>query len=497
MLTSDLEKEARRLFTERCLIAADIDKTLLTQSRVYDNEREEFLTKIAPQLLLAASYGTNLALLTGNSMHELCSRFLKGLIDHLCSINRIALLERFHFFCNAGGTYANFSNQNQELTSLFNSPRKRQNRGNEVFSSLTVSKNGKLSIKPRYIDRDYIERSRIPEEDIQRIEDILKQIAKSYIDDLKRTHTTYEKGHNLDPLRKGDEFILPCTDLRLVEYGIDNPLKQASVQITLKPILSFHHADKKLRSKLVGRDLRSKVIAAIQSKLDENGLSHYLARPGGTSSIDITLEKLDKAYALEFLIDHLNLQGSARLGQKFGSNAIYFGDEVNVGGGNDFPVTKIPGLLVFAVNFDKELIPLLSHVLVPSTILEGPDATAEVLQDFNKCAYRMLRNFTPSVGKGKKKQNHQTAIESLKKEIFANRIVEKISNLKDTTDHSVEDWQTLHVFVTLMCRKDPAARQWLAILINELDAIMTQLTTTNGKLQPIALGTSHPDMKWD
>ena len=114
--------------------------------------------------------------------------------------------------------------------------------------------------------------------------------------------------------------------------------------------------------KLFENDLRTILIKKIQDKLDSLGLNHYIARPGGRSSIDVTLEKVNKAYAMEFLIDKINLQGQTRLGKHFGSNAIYFGDEVIVGGGNDYPVTRIPGLLVIAVNPEKELIPFLSHV---------------------------------------------------------------------------------------------------------------------------------------
>jgi len=136
-------------------------------------------------------------------------------------------------------------------------------------------------------------------------------------------------------------------------------------------------------------------------------------------------------------------------------------------------VTRIPGLLVFAVNQDKKLIPFLSHVFVPSTILVGPDATAGVLADFNKCAVKLLTEFEHA----RRTHTVKTALEAFKEDIFVNQIREKISSLTITNSTSVEDWQTLHAFVTLMSRNDPAAGQWLSILINELDSIMTQLTS--------------------
>ena len=324
----------------------------------------------------------------------------------------------------------------------------------------------------------------------------MEDAARRYLDVLKSKETAFEKIYDLSSLRKNrNGFKTPQVDMRIINYGQSLPLKKATVQISLKPILSFHHALKP--QKLFGKDERSKLIRSIQSKLDEKGLSHYIARPGGQSTIDVTLEKLDKAYALEFLIDRLNLQGQSRLGQKLGYNTIYFGDEVLAGGGNDYAVTRIPGLLVFAVNPDKSLIPFLSHIFVPSAILEGTDATADVLSRFNNCSLRLLNEFDRLV-KADKQCEIRTALEVLKEEIFASRIREKIGDLKHTHHTSVDDWQTLHAFVTLMCRDDPAARQWLSILINELDAIMTQLaanTATDTKsLQP-AIGTSHPDWR--
>lgn len=492
MSVPNYEEQARRLITEKCLIATDIDKTVLIQGLGFDEERAEFLIKIAPQLLSAARYGINLALLTGNSMHELSSRFLRGLIDHLVHTNRLSLLNQFHFFCNSGGIYAHFSNQDELLKPFFSQVCDDSIKV-KVFESLTKVSDGKLAIRPCFIDPTYIERSRLPEQDIEIISSILEEAAASYMEDLEAGINSYRECYDVQKVTESGKLVYPTVDARFVEYGSAETAQNASVQVTLKPILSFRHAFDSVQ--FVSKDLRTKVIGTIQKKLDEKGFSQYVARPGGTSSIDVTLEKLDKAYALEFLIDRLNLQGTAHLGQKLGSNAIYFGDEVIVGGGNDYPVTRIPGLLVFAVNFQQELIPLLSHVFVPSAILVGPDATAEVLTDFNKCAYRLIRDYVRRCQNGERNPKTRTALEALKKEIFANRIVDKISKLKGTDHHSVEDWQTLHAFVTLMSRKDPVARQWLTLLINELDAIMIQLATNTSVTEPVAvaLGTSHPD----
>ncbi|HXM51027.1 MAG TPA: hypothetical protein VN956_24495 [Pyrinomonadaceae bacterium] len=489
MRSADLNTQARRLITERCLIAADVDKTVLTQG--HERERQQFLDRVAPQLLLAASHGTNLAFLTGNSMHEFSSRFLKWLIDQLCHTDHLELLDRFHFFCNSGGVYARLSHQDEALQQALSRRSTDEAPNDRVFRAITVHRDEgtQLAIRPRFIDSAYIQRSLIPETDASRIGSILDEVAQAYLADLKRRKSIYDKSYDIESVCSDGSFIVPRSDTRMVEYGQEASSHKATVQITLKPILSFRHARK--QGQLFGRDVRTKMIRVIQASLDEEGLSHFVARPGGRSSIDVTLEKLDKAYALEFLIDRLNLQGQSRKGEKLGYNTIYFGDEVIVGGGNDYAVTRIPGLLVFAVNPDKKLIPFLSHIFVPSAILEGADATADVLTHFNKCALGLLNDFAHSL-RGKRRAEVRTALEVLKEEIFASRIREKIADLKHTHHASVDDWQTLHAFVTLMCRNDPAARQWLSILINELDAIMTQLANNPASIQA-GMGTSHPD----
>ena len=280
----------------------------------------------------------------------------------------------------------------------------------------------------------------------------------------------------------------PKPDLRLVRYGAGVDLQEATVQITLRPMLSFRHAYEHTLEELLEHDLRRAWVQRIQAELDQNGLSHYVARPGGRTSVDVTLEKLDKAYALEFLIDHLNIQGQARLGQKLGTNAVYLGDEVIVGGGNDYPVTRIPGLLVFAVNPERSLMPFMSRVLVPSAVLAGPEASADVLSQINRCARQQLAK----VGRPRSSDGSnpvKTALAQFKEQLFTQRIQDKLSRLRFA---STEDLQTIHTFVTLMARNDFAAKQWLNILANELDAIMQQLAV-NPLSRQRALGDSYDD----
>jgi hypothetical protein len=69
----------------------------------------------------------------------------------------------------------------------------------------------------------------------------------------------------------------------------------------------------------------------------------------------------------------------------------------------------------------------------------------------------------------------KTALEVFKEQIFLERMRESLAQLGEDGGASVEDWQTIHTLVTLMRRNDAAAKQWLSILIRELDEIMVQL----------------------
>lgn len=457
---------ARHAVTERCLIAADVDNTIIAQGDRRD--REAFLLTLGPRLIETASLGTHLALLTGNNMDALTSRVLKWLIEQLCHVRDLGLLSRFHFFCNSAGVYAHFPQNDPDIMRLC-ADAKTCSDSAAVMQTLTKPgvDERKLAICPRFIDPIYIRRTAILEDELDEIRSILQEYGTSYMRRLTERRSSFERNYDLTQVCDGSALIAATPEVRTVEYGPDSEPQLATVQITLKPILSFRYA--RNPSRMFGKDLRSQLISTIQKRLDMRGLGHYTARAGGRASIDVTIAKLDKAYGLEFLIDHLNLQGQAHQGQRFGSNTIYFGDEVIVGGGNDYPVTRIPGLLVFAVNSDRELVPYLHHVFIPSTILEGPEATAQILTSFNQCATRLLKGRSGRVHDGR------TALDVLKEEILAKRVADRIAELQTSHRLSLEDWQALHAFVSLMSRTDPAAREWLTILTSQLDAIMTQV----------------------
>ena len=89
----------------RCLIAADVDKTLLAQE---EGEHKEFLVGVVNHLVRTAELGAHLAFLTGNDMEQMARRFISLVVKRLCEIDKVPLLERMHFFCNSSGMHAHF-----------------------------------------------------------------------------------------------------------------------------------------------------------------------------------------------------------------------------------------------------------------------------------------------------------------------------------------------------------------------------------------------------
>jgi len=486
------ESEARRHVTECCLIAADVDKTVLAQT---SGERSLFLQRVAPQLLDSAKMGMTLAFVTGNSMAQLTDRFLRWLLDHLCQTDDLSLLSQFHFFCNSGGVYFHFPEEHDAIARILTEhPTGQAELADRVFRALTdTDRAGATFVRPGFVDGDYLRRTQIPPPEVSEITRVLEECGRDYWVRAAKNRNALENSYDLSEVTTGDGLQQPAVDVRPVQYTSRSTSHSATVQVTLKPLLSFRHgvtAD--AQGRLFGNDLRSEVIARVQQQLDAAGLGHCVARPGGWSSIDVTVEKLDKAYAMEFLIDHLNLQGLARRGQRFGANAIYFGDEVIVGGGNDYAVTRIPGLLVFAVNADKALIPFRSHVFVPSSVRAGPEATAAVLGELNEIARTSLLSWPKAGRPGQGRPSGGSAIDRFKIKVFGDRIQAKLEALRDNNNLTPDQWQVLHALVTLMHRDDDSARRWLAVLVDEFNAAVGRLSAP-WRPTPGALGTSHPD----
>lgn len=483
-MNCEFDQDAQRLITNRCLIATDVDKTILTQVRDKDLEKLEFLRQIAPQIVESARHGTNIALLTGNSMHQLCSRMLVWLIEQMGLTGELHLIERFHFFCNSGGVYFHFNPEHEDLRGVFDTGNRGQKQEEQLKIAIQIDSDGEYEVKPQFVDATFVERCMINPRHVPKILGILEKATDAYVADLVRRTDELAEDYELHWVQQDGQFIVPKPEMRATRYRVGSTVREATVQITLKPILSFRQAKMGHADKLFRNDLRCEMISLIQEVLNREGLWNYIARPGGRGSIDITLEKLDKAYGLEFLIDRLEIQGNAHLGQEFGANAIYFGDEVIVGGGNDFPAVRIPGLLVMAVNVERNFVPFLHGVLVPSTIFEGPKSTAQVLSRYNDCAARLLRQYNPQ------NCDVKNAIEGFKQELFLERIKFKVKQMETSHRTRADDLQALHTFITLLSRNDPGVRRWLGILIKQLDGIMTELAAESVS-SIAAIGDSH------
>lgn len=488
-------KEARRKLTNPCLIATDVDKTILAQIDDKEDERLRFVRNVAPQLIRSARLGVNVAFLTGNSMKELSNRILKWLIEQLCNAQELYLLEKFHFFCNSGGVYVNFSSSDSKLSQVMNKGETERINAKDVLTIITkVDSTGELIIRPRFVDSSYLNRTSISENDIKEVISVMESVSEEYFSELTKKKDKFSETYDLDKVSTGNKLTRPYVEKRFVYHGSDRTPNSHSVQITLKPVLSFRHGKtEQKRDKLfkTESDLRKKYINKLCTSLEKKGLGIYVPRPGGRTSIDVTIEKLDKAYALRYLIDHLNVQGSSGKGQLFGSNTIYLGDEVIVGGGNDYVVSRIPGLFVLAVNEDKHLVPFSANIYVPHTLFQGPEASTDFLTDFNKKADELLKQHD-SVANNSAKKGYTVfgnSVTEYKKDLFINRIKAKLTSLGTV---SSDELQIMHALVSLMSRNDTHERQWISILVNELNDIMAKLAV-NRKAIPTALGDSYDE----
>ena len=84
-ITDDLK--VWRLTSKHCVVAADVDKTLLEQIKDQEEELKRFKEQVGPALVETAQNGVNVAFLTGNAMTELINRILRYLIEELIHRN--------------------------------------------------------------------------------------------------------------------------------------------------------------------------------------------------------------------------------------------------------------------------------------------------------------------------------------------------------------------------------------------------------------------------
>ena len=470
---------ATRIVTDRCLIGMDVDDTVLSHDQ---DAAAEFFRTVASHIVQTACLGMHVAFLTANSVDQMAERLLPLLVEELCHRHSLESLGQFHFVCNGGGAYARFpisDPEHPELGDLLNHPYD-HGQPTRVLERLRCRElSGLWTLRPAFISSTYVDRCQIepkPElrsETERTVTEILGDEAGAYVTEIEHDPelaTTYD----LTQVSDQNGLMHPQVELRSIDHG---PAR-ATVQMTIKPIAShcITHAGQPREAAAID-DPRARVTAAIQRKLDAAGLGHLLiARPGGRTSIDITRRSVDKATALKEIITRL---------QTDGTQALFFGDEIVADGGNDWPVTDIPGLTIFAVNDIDHPAPFLPSVLVPSALLTGPHATAKVLQQLNEIAVEQIKavsNGSPS---------DRTAVDLLKQDIYATRVEQKLRDLL-AAEISSDDWQTIHAFMTLVSRPDPQSRGYVTVVRDHLDSLLKNCQPK--KCDHIfAAGTSHPD----
>ena len=140
---------------QRFLVAADVDKTILTQ---HHDEEKTFFGDVGPSLAAAAQLGAEIALVTGNSILELTDRVLRLLLAELVHRDMVHLLPNFHFFTNSGGVYIHFPDDDRELTRAFRKKhRNKDEKFEELYSAITVPmERERRGIHPRFLNPHYI-----------------------------------------------------------------------------------------------------------------------------------------------------------------------------------------------------------------------------------------------------------------------------------------------------------------------------------------------------
>ena len=118
MTPPSIEAEARRLVTERCLIAADIDKTLVEQLKQQDHERKFLLGGDCSRTHSCRTPRCASSLYHRKQYDRTQRSVFFWLIEQLCFAGAMELIGRFHFFCNSGGIYAHIPSDDEALERL-------------------------------------------------------------------------------------------------------------------------------------------------------------------------------------------------------------------------------------------------------------------------------------------------------------------------------------------------------------------------------------------
>lgn len=460
---------AQRLLTRRSLIAFDLDKTVLHQG--HQSELHTFTTSVCQTLIQLTVQRYNIAAVTGNDLHQLSGRFFKALVEELCRHRQLQLLASVHCFCNCAAVYVAFDAASPALVSLLEQQlvlRPEQLQEAALTALFHHNADGKLEIRPEFVVPEYLQRTCMPAAEARAIASLAQaaadewwagvctadglalrpEITREYfVNSADATQNAATETEALSSEANREASVFPCYRRAAVEGGCESggadtlvlsgPYVEIrdvsaangvmhSAALTIKPVLSYRHARRRMQAR---DDGRSALIDAVQRRLRSAGLAQFSASAGGRSSIDIMKQGITKKYAVGFLIEVLGLAGIAAEHEEAGTNVIYFGDEV-VMNGNDLCVADVPGILVFAVNHQRERVPLNAQIMTPATHLQGPEATDAILRQLLVQTADLLAQYEAALQQGgPPRPAHVTAVRAFKEELLRRRVLDKAQQL--------------------------------------------------------------------
>jgi len=393
---------------ERSLVAFDVDKTVLHQG--IPDELERFKKGICQVLLKLARLNIHLAAVSGNSVSAISKRLLKALLEELCEQRCLHLLTQFHFFCSGAALYLHFSPMScQDFAALLH-------RAPTLTSEVLLAEakrylfDEECGVRPQFVMSSYARQCSIPEEDAADIITILQEEATGWYEGIRTSgkllpqiRSEYYVTGTGDAAMDGQLEKEAASDKVNTEAFVWEDMPPEATRRTclaadgrsyvtacvVMPILSFRHARQRLL--LPAQDPRFQLIQRIKERLREAGLVRYMSNAGGRGTIDVNHHLVSKRDAVSWLLKHLGDEGVHQLGEPFGTNCVYFGDEV-VLNGNDISVAMIPGIQVYAVNELVQKVPFKTNIELPTafTTETGPEATKAVLEDLLRFAEASL-----------------------------------------------------------------------------------------------------------
>lgn len=523
---------AKEKLTKRGLIAFDLDKTVMEQGD--PNEIKMFVWSICHTLIHLADQGYRISAVTGNSLEQLSSRFTKALLSELSRFRKLELLSQFHLFCNGASLYIEFPTEMIEEL-IEKQDMLDEDDGNYSYSDESLKEfafrhvfddTPKFEIKSNFISPEYVNNTMLTQGRVNMLLKVANSVAESWWEEV-----LHDINSGVNSVFRRDYFInYPASDTESNER-VDNDLENSDMrevsvfklyngeklnkpkarirgcsingiefctQIALNHILSFRHSRTVLDRT---RDPREKLVGIIKNKINSLGIDQISVVPGGRGTIDITDQDANKKDAILYLVRALSIKGDRAKGEGIGINVIYFGDEV-VLRGNDYDVTEIDGIQVFAVNERRERVPIGSNIRIPRTHQVGPSATDFLLTRLRLVTGDLLGSYVMDYMNDVQlpRYGHKSAIRIFREQIEKEIIQEKIgegSLLWKSGKMDITILQAISTLLTILMRDGELPRDIAKRVNNMIDTYGKDAQTLFEKDTQtsafIALGGSH----WD